>query len=203
MRANLKNELGEEFIKKLDAYVNREFINRTGPVSLSLNKPKLTANASASRHAQPEAPALVGRRAFDLFFQLTGAAVERHQDAAAEGKATQANILPRNTPEDKKQEVFAIVLSAHRQIYENDLQEFAAIGDYHLAHGPQPIPRPLPTEFVALRRKHWAIVDEHIAKLKHLLGEEEFRKFDESVNYVFGKGLNSTATDPAKPPEPR
>jgi hypothetical protein len=34
LRANLKNELGEEFIKKLDAYVNREFINRRGPVSL-------------------------------------------------------------------------------------------------------------------------------------------------------------------------
>jgi hypothetical protein len=203
MRANLKNELGEEFIKKLDAYVNREFINRIGPVSLRLNKSKLTENASASRHAQPEAPALADRRAFELFFELAGAAVERKQEAVAEGKATQANILPRSTPEDKKQEIFAIVLEAHRQLYENSLQEHAAIGDYHLEHGPQPIPNPLPNEFVVLGRKHWAIVDEHIAKLKHLLGEEEFRKLDEYVNRVFGKELASAATDPANPPEPR
>lgn len=202
IRTNLKNELGEEFIKKLDAYVNREFINRTGPVSLSLNKPKLTANASASRHAQPEAPALAGRFAFDLFFQLTGAAVERHQDAVAEGIDTQANILPCSTPEDKKQKVFAIVLGAHRQLYENMLQENTAIGDYHLAHGPQPIPYPLPMEFVALFRKHWAIVDDHIAKLKHLLGEKDFKILDEYVNQVFEKELNSAATDPANPPEP-
>jgi hypothetical protein len=145
---------------------------------------------------------LADKRAFELFFELTGAAVERKQEAAAEGKATQAIPLPRSTPEDKKQEVFAIVLGAHRQIIENTLQEYAAIGDYHLAHGPQPIPNPLPTEFVVLARKHWAIVDEHIAKLKHLLEEEDFRKLDKYINQVFGKELNSTAADPANPPEP-
>jgi hypothetical protein len=203
MRANLKNDLGEEFMMKLDAYVYREFINRRGPISHGLDKSKLTEKVSALRHPQPIAPSLADRRAFELFFELTGAAVERNQEAAAAGKATQAITLPRGTPEDKNQKVFAIILGAHHQLYENALQEDAAIGDYHLEHGPQPIPYPLPNEFVALARNHWAIVDENIAKLKQLLGEEKFRKLDEYVNQVFGKELTTAATDPANPPEPR
>ena len=203
IRANLKNELGEEFIHKLDAYVFREFFNRRGPVSLFMNKPKLTSNEAASRRPQPVPPALAKRRAFELFFEFIGAAVERKQKADAEGEAVQTISLPRRTPEDKKQEVSAIVLGAYRQLYENNLQENSTIGDYHVEHGPQPIPHPLPTGLVELLRKHWAIVDEHTAKLKQLLGEEEFRKFDESVNRVFGVGLNRTAAEPSNPPEPR
>ncbi|MGD0682261.1 MAG: hypothetical protein ABR990_09435 [Terracidiphilus sp.] len=201
LRDHLKDELGEEFINKLDAYVNREFINRRGPVSLRLIRPK--PSVYASKRAQPEAPAIADRRAFELFFELTGAAVERNQEAAAVGKAPQTIPLPRSAPEDKKQEVFAIVLGAHRQLYENALQENAAIGDYHREHGPQPIPFPFPNEFVELGRKHWAIVDENIAKLKQLYGEEMFKRLDEYVNQVFGKELSTTATDPANPQEPR
>jgi hypothetical protein len=146
---------------------------------------------------------LAKRRAFELFFEFIGAAVERKQKADAEGEAVQTISLPRSAPEDKKQEVSAIVLGAYRQLYENNLQENSTIGDYHVEHGPQPIPHPLPSEFVVLLRKHWTIVDEHIAKLKHLLEEENFKKLDKYVNHVFGEELNSAATDPANPPEPR
>lgn len=201
IRDHLEDELGEEFIKKLDAFVNREFINRRGPASLRLYKSKLNVNASV--HAQPEAPALAERRAFELFFEITGAAFERNQETVVEGKAPQTPPLPRGIPEDKNQEVFAIVLDAHHHLNENTLQENAAIGDYHMEHGPRPIPFPFPNEFVALGRKHWAIVDENIAKLKQLLGEEKFRKLDEYVNQVFGKGLTAAAIDPASPPGPR
>lgn len=201
LRNHLKVELGEEFIKKLDAFVNREFINRRGPVSLSLNHSKLKVNASVRAHR--EAPAMAGKRAFELFFELTGAAIERNQGAALEGKPPQVIILPRITPEDRNEEVFAIVLGAHRQLIENALQEHAAIGDYHLEHGPPPIPFPFPSEFVALNKKHWAIVDENIAKLKQLYGDERFRKLDEYVNQVFGKGLTAAATDHANMPVPR
>jgi len=201
LRDHLKVEIGDEFIKKLDAFVNREFINRLGPLSHSLNHSKLKVNASM--HAQPEAPAMAGKRAFEMFFELTGAAVERNQEAAALGTAPQTITLPRSTPEDRNQEVFTIVLGAHRRIYENLLQEHAAIGDYHLVHGPQPIPFPFSNEFVDLTKKHWAIVDENIAKLKQLYGEEGFRKLDEYVNQVFGKGLSSAAKDPVTPHDPR
>jgi hypothetical protein len=211
-RANLKHEIGEEFIKKLDAYVLREFINREGPVSLWWHDPNSSEEtaaplrsregASASGQMRPDESRLGDMRLFAIFFQASGAADERIRQEAAEGKDVQGNTLPVNTPKDKKQAVLAIVLGAYHQIGENFRQVDAAIGEYHRKFGPQPIPHPLPPGIATLNAKCSAIVNENIAKLRQVLGEEDFKKFAESVNQVFGEKEIAAGADSANPAKP-
>jgi hypothetical protein len=206
-RASLKKELGAKFLGKFDAYVFREFFDRDGPVSLWRQNPNSSeGNASALGQAQPDEFALGDKGSFALFFQASGAVDERIRRAAAEGKDWQVNTLPANTPNDKKQAVHAIVLGAYHQIRDNIEQDYAVIGEYHRADGPQPIPHPLPPGLAMLSTKFWEIVNENRAEVRKVLGEEDFTKFDESVNQVFGEREIGAASDLAsqpKPPQPR
>jgi hypothetical protein len=140
-------------------------------------------------------------RSFSIFFQVPDAADERMR-REAEGKNVQGNTLRIDMPQDKKQVVLAIVRGADHQITENIRRENATIGEYHRAYGPQPIPHPLPSGLVTLRAKFWAIVTENRAELKRVLGEEDFKKFDESVNQVFGEREIGAAPDLASQPKP-
>lgn len=200
--ASLKTELGTKALRKLDAYVFREFIDREGPVSenniASLREPN---DAFASGQVPPGGSRLSDMRSFAIFFQIPGASDER-MGREAEGEDMQGNILRLDIPKDEKQIVLHIVRGANHQIIENIRRGNAVIGEYHQRYGPQPIPHPLPAGLAMLNSKFWAIINENRAKLRQALGEEDFKKFDESVNQVFGEREMGAVPDLASQPKP-
>jgi hypothetical protein len=184
-RTNLKRELGAEFIRKLDAYVNREFRNREGPLSL--------AELSTEQDAHLDGTGTTNIRPYEALFQLMGdldASGPRGADATKPASTIALQIY---IPKDHREAVLAILAAAQLQMDRNRVLGFATIGEYFRAHGPQPIPHPLPSDFFPVRNKYWANVGGNIIQLKRLLGESEFDKFDESVNQVFGVGLSVAA----------
>jgi hypothetical protein len=205
-RNNLKQEIGDEFLKKLDEYVFRDFINRLGPVSRLQRSPSRATQTpsqrpelgeSAVNATQTNAITYADRMALDEYFQIAGASFKKNMQQGSEDKDIQESSVHIYVPADKRQAVIAVVLESKGQIEKNAWVEFAAIGEYHKQSGPQPIPSPLPAEFAALINKHWQIVLDNVAKLKQILGEEEYRKFDKSVNQVFGEQEISAGQDSA------
>jgi hypothetical protein len=211
-RANLKHEIGEEFIKKLDAYVFREFINREGPVSLewrdssfsgeNSNRDLPSKEGSDLEQTRADRFRLMGTRSYANFIQIAGASFDHDQGNAGDINDAQRSTLRVIIPREKWQAVKAIVIDSYRRIREVFRQDDAAIGQYHRKYGPQPIPRPIPPELLESRAKFWAIVEKNITSLKGLLGQEDFKKFDESVKQVFGEKEIAAGADSANPPNP-
>jgi hypothetical protein len=132
---------------------------------------------------------------YSTLFQVMGGLDQADHRIADAMQRASSVVLPLYIPKEHREAVLAIFTSAQLQIRQNMIRENATIGEYFREHGPQPIPRPTPSEFYPVWTAFWANVSSNVIRLKQLLGESEFKKFDESVNQVFGVGLSAGGRD--------
>lgn len=191
-RANLMRDIGEKTLKKLDAYVFQEFINRKRPLSLSHTDPDLSEIESTPSDREPgRGPSYKAKLrqlyAFADFFEVIGTSGGSRQTGST-GRNS-GGSLPACTPAKDMEAVRRIVRNAHDQMRLVNAREDADIGQYHKNSDPGPIPYPLPSELEMEAGRFWAAVDSGIKNLKRQLGDAEFAKFDHAVDEVFGPGL--------------
>ncbi|MGB6192936.1 MAG: hypothetical protein WBF42_10740 [Terracidiphilus sp.] len=199
-RASLGRELGARKLKKIDAYVYGEFLDRIGPASqdqpgfnlLDVDRAEYrTANAGAD-----EEKAVLRRYAFSVLFQQYGIQLRR-KSAAAKGTEDAPSPLPAYIPKEKEVAVRSIIRGAADQIAMINVQEWADIGKYHKNVDPGPVPHRLPPELAADQRAYWTTTDRGIEDLRRLLGDEVFAKFDRAVTHIFGSGMAEVADSDA------
>jgi hypothetical protein len=186
-RTNLMREIGAGGLKRLDAYVFRDFINREGPFRRRDDPTEFEAERAPGSDVPVKA--MTRRRyAFAEFFQAAGCIRQRAGRPPSDDKDADRS-LPASTPEKDRKVVREIVRKTGDQIQLANAREDAEIGRYHRNSGPGPIPYPLPRELQAERGIFWEVVDSGIDEVKRQLGAEEFVKFDHEVEEVFGPGL--------------
>lgn len=198
-RVHLKREIGAVSLKKLDAFVFREFINREGLRSQSQLGTDFGGfeSAASDKDSGSEAIDKVKLRqwyAFAQFFQTTGHMREHVKQQVCGAKDADSS-LPACTPTNDRNAVREIVRNADDQIQLANAKEDAAIGRYHKESDPGPIPHPLPHELEIEHGRFWTAVDSGIKDLRRQLGDTEFAKFDQAVDEVFGPGLWKEASD--------
>ena len=197
-RANLMRDIGKKTLKKLDAYVFREFINRKKPLSLSHADPDLSEIESTPSDREPgRGPSHKAKLrqlyTFADFFEVIGTSGGSRQTGST-GRDS-GGSLPACTPAKDMEAVRRIVRNADDQIQLANAREDAAIGRYHKDSDPGPIPHPLPHELEIERCRFWTAVESGIKDLRQQLGDTEFAKFDHAVDEVFGPGLWKQSSD--------
>jgi hypothetical protein len=196
-RANLRRDIGEEALSKLDAYVFREFVNREGPVArlqFAFDTAEIEKPTSDRERSQNDSARVRRLYAFSGYFQTMSGQRERsRRSPSAEKEADRA--LPSCTPDKDREAVREIVVNAGDAIRMTDVRTDADIGQYHKNFGPGPIPRPLPNALVMARYRFWAAVESGVKDLNQQLGITEFEKFNRAVEEIFGSGLWEEAAD--------
>jgi hypothetical protein len=184
--ARLRHETGAEFMKKLDAYVYREFSDRFGPLTLrGFTNPDAVEARSKDPHDR--------LWPYFTFFWIAGDPENRTAQQQTRN-GTSEDTLGIYVPRDKLQAVIAIARDTKALVNSEFAKDDATIGLYHQTHGPGPIPIPAPCEFGKISVELWSQVEKGVKNLKASVGEEEFANLDRSVREVFGQELRQEAS---------
>jgi hypothetical protein len=191
VRETLERELGKGFLKKLDAYVFREFINRKGPNSERWRGMISPDFADLETHSKEDTASNQRLLAFAEFFQDSGNILARTYEKTKDNDPGVTAWIVSCTPKEKVATVIETIRQVNHRMQENIARENAMIGVYHRKNGPAPVPE---SEFGDTDREFWRSVDDGIKELKGTLNDADLKKFERAVNDTFGRGLREEAS---------
>jgi hypothetical protein len=101
-------------------------------------------------------------------------------------------------PQEEELPVRAILLAAERRLEENRLEQKRIWGEWTGQYGRESLKMSPPPEFQAAQKEEDTIVQETIAKLNQVLGQDSFNNFDSWITRHYGSGqiIGAPSTDP-------
>jgi hypothetical protein len=185
----LKDELGADSFRGFNQYVNQRLWIRVA---------QHDPNPCPANHNPPSGQTthLACTMFYEDFFEDFGRTDKWNKAMIQEGRNADTQVFSTfiPLPENTKQAVIALGLDAARDITEAHEQARTRVRKFIDDNGVKYDARAqmyhLPPEIEALNEKPTAIVEEYIAKLRQVLGEELFRQFDKILssenNTIFG-----------------